>query len=152
MSTEAGFAPLGPQHGALADYRGAVIIPHDPAGRALLQFRDFAAPVHPGEWGLFGGGVEALESLAEAAAREFEEETGLRRPEGEFRPFARIVSPVSRRPLYAFTLALHEGAEAIRLCEGAGFGLFAPPQFAALPMVGATRILLAAWAGRSSAP
>ncbi len=144
----AGFAALGPQAGALEDYRGAVIIPHDPGGRVLLQLRDLSAPVHPGEWGLFGGGVEEGESLAEAAAREFEEETGLRRPQAAFAPFARIVSPVSRRALFAFTLALDEGPQAIRLGEGAGFGLFAPTQFASLPMVGATRLLLGAWATR----
>ena len=147
MSAE-GFAPLGPQAGALEDYCGAVIVPHDPEGRVLLQLRDLAAPVHPGEWGLFGGGVEPGERLAEAAAREFEEETGLRRPPAAFLPFARIVSPVSRRALFAFTHALYVGPEAIRLGEGAGFGLFAPVQFAALPMVGATRLLLAAWAAR----
>ena len=147
---EEGFAPLGPQGRALSDYRGAVIIPHDEGGRVLLQLRDLQAPVHPGEWGLFGGGVEPGERLGEAAAREFEEETGLHRAPAEFRPFARIVSPRSRRPLYAFTIALREGPDVIRLGEGAGFGLFAPAQFASLTMVGATRLLLAAWVSRSS--
>lgn len=49
----------------------AGVIVRDAAGRILLQHRD------DGTWGIPGGGLEAGESLEQAAARELYEETGL---------------------------------------------------------------------------
>jgi 8-oxo-dGTP pyrophosphatase MutT (NUDIX family) len=49
----------------------------DPRGRVLLmKGRPLSAPEGPGAWFPIGGGVEAGESLAEAAVREITEETG----------------------------------------------------------------------------
>jgi 8-oxo-dGTP pyrophosphatase MutT (NUDIX family) len=49
----------------------------DPAGRILLmKGRLPGDPAAPGAWFTVGGGVEAGESLAEAATREIAEETG----------------------------------------------------------------------------
>jgi len=53
----------------------------DPRGWILMQERDEHAPVHPDMWGLPGGALEPGEGFNVAAAREVEEETGLR-----FRP------------------------------------------------------------------
>ncbi|MFV0472814.1 MAG: NUDIX domain-containing protein [Pikeienuella sp.] len=145
---EDAFARLGPWRDYRTDYAGAVAIPVDPMGRVLLQLRDGAAPVHPLEWGLFGGEVEKGESLAEGMIREFEEETGLRPPAAAFRPFARIVSPGSRRRLYAFTVKLAAAPEAIRLGEGAGFAFVEPKQVMRFELLAATRVLLAAWLAR----
>lgn len=143
------FIPLGPWRDYRTDYRGAVAIPVDPAGRVLLQLRDGAAPVHPLEWGLFGGGVEPGESLAEAMRREFEEETGLRPPAAAFRPFARVVSGTSRRRLYAFTVTLEAAPSDIALGEGAGFAFIEPDRLMRLDLVAVIRVLLAAWLART---
>jgi len=50
----------------------------DTYGRVLMQERDEHAPVYPDLWGLPGGRLEDGESFVEGAARELEEETGLR--------------------------------------------------------------------------
>lgn len=146
MVTENDFEPLCPWRDYLTDYRGAVILPVDPTGRVLLQLRDRnPAAVHPGEWGLFGGGVEGDESLLAAAQREFEEETGIAAPEAAFTPFVRIVSPVSRRRLYVFEARLPIEPSDVKLSEGAGFGFYEPQDFRRLALVGSVRIILARW-------
>lgn len=46
-------------------------------GRLLLQLRDFKPEVaDPGQWGLFGGHLDALESPDEGLRRELSEEIG----------------------------------------------------------------------------
>ena len=46
-------------------------------GRILVRRRPENASTYPGAWETPGGKVQARESWAEAAEREFEEETGL---------------------------------------------------------------------------
>ena len=147
--TEEDFPVIGPWRDWRPGYRGAVVIPHDASGRVLLQLRDHnPGIVHPGEWGLFGGGAEGEEALDAAAAREFEEETGVARPPAAFRPLARLVSPDVRSRLYAFTLPVDFGPEAVRLREGAGFAFIRPEEFADLRLLAASRLFLAAWRRR----
>ncbi len=61
-------------------HRSALFTLTDPQGRVLLQHRTDDAPVLPGHWGFFGGGVEAGESIREALRREAREELGLDLP------------------------------------------------------------------------
>ena len=144
--TEEDFTPIGPWRDWMPDYRGAVILPVDPDGRVLLQLRDRnPAAIHPGEWGLFGGGVEAGESLLTAVRREFAEETGIEAPQSAFSPFARIVSPVTRRRLFIFEARMKIAPADLSLGEGAGFGFFEPSDFARLPLIGSVRIILEHW-------
>ena len=56
---------------------GAVVLV-DPSGAVLLQERDEHAPLDPERWGLTGGHLEPGEDPRTGAARELEEETGIR--------------------------------------------------------------------------
>ncbi len=142
---EAAFRPIGDWSRVSPDYRGALVMPFDREGRALLQLRDLHAPVRPGEWGMFGGGVEGEETLREAALREFEEETGLRlRPEA-LHPYIRIVSPTSRRRLFLYVSAFEGSADRIRLGEGAGFAFLPPAEALRFGLEPATRLALSTW-------
>ncbi|MGA2736190.1 MAG: NUDIX domain-containing protein, partial [Bryobacteraceae bacterium] len=55
---------------------GSAMIVKDEANRILLGKRD--KDPQRGSWVLPGGKIRAFESIAEAAARELEEETGLK--------------------------------------------------------------------------
>ena len=73
-------AELATDH-LLADGRrpvaGAVLV--NPAGLVLLQHRDDRPDIDsPGQWSLFGGGLDVGETPAAAMLREIEEEIGYR--------------------------------------------------------------------------
>ena len=112
------------------DARGALVYVIDGEGRALMQLRDDRPGViHAGYWSPFGGGVEAGETLVQAALGEIEEETGLRLAPEALRPFGRVVSDAPRRTrLHAFVARQVFGPEEVRLGEGAGFALLSAEQ------------------------
>lgn len=134
------FPPFGPWEtpGAGA---GALVYAVDAEARVLMQLRDDRPHLAgAGFWAPFGGGVEAGETLRQAALREFEEETGLILSEADLRPFGRALSRTSRRAkLYAFAARMPGPPEAVRLGEGAGFALFTARQLASLSISPAVR-------------
>ncbi len=140
---EAGFATLGDWR-APGHRRGAIVLVRDGAGRVLLQLRDRRAGVaYAGYWAMFGGGVEAGETLRAAALRELAEETGLRPEPAALRPLARVISDAAPRGrLYVFGVDLDVAPGALRLREGAGFAFLDPVQFASLMIVPSQRLAL----------
>ncbi len=103
--------------------RGAGVMVQDAHGRLLMQLRDdFPHVAAPGQWGFFGGGVEAGETLRIAAWRELAEETGLRPDPAALDPFAAVVTDGPRRVrLYLYRVRLDVDPATLRLGEGAGF-------------------------------
>lgn len=117
--------------------RGALVALRDSQGRDLMQLRDaYPHIAYGGYWSFFGGGVEPGETLAEAALRELEEETGLVLPASALTPFGQVQSRSARRTrLFVFTATLDVNPKDIRLGEGAGFALLTPAQLRAVPLV-----------------
>lgn len=143
--SEEDFTPLCPWENYVA-YRAAVVLPEDRQGRVLMQLRDYhPRAVNPGLWGFFGGEVEAGETMREAAAREFFEETGLALAEEVFTPLCRYISPVHRGRLYVFHTKISAGPPDIRLGEGAGFGFIDPRGFEGMRMSPFMPEVLAHW-------
>ena len=115
---------------------GALVYAVDAEARVLMQLRD-DRPHLPGAgfWAPFGGGVEAGETLREAAVREFREETGIALAPEALRPFGRCLSTRrSRARLYAFVTRLDVQPDAIRVGEGAGFAFYTARQLRLIPL------------------
>src|SRR6266404_4193644 len=75
---------------------GSALIVRDEANRILLGKRN--KDPQRGNWVLPGGKIHAFESIAEAAARELEEETGLKVEVGnQFRAYEIINPPQEHR-------------------------------------------------------
>jgi 8-oxo-dGTP pyrophosphatase MutT (NUDIX family) len=134
---------------ATADRRFAGALLIDEFGRYLLQIRDDRPGIlHPGAFGLFGGGVEPGESAGEAMARELEEEIG--HVPGDLAPFRLVWLPVRQGsgPMERAALALFSGSIAaarvpsLAQREGAGRALM-PPHLLLLE----TRVALSARVG-----
>ena len=129
------FEPLGPKAG-LQDgpnlIKVAAIYACDEHGRALCQLRDdFESVAAGGIWGLFGGKVEAGESLRGAAVREFYEETGIVIGESDLEPMVEVASSVLPDwRIYVFGLMRPVQPDQIRLGEGAGFAFLTEAQIA----------------------
>lgn len=124
---------------------GALIIPVDGEGRVLLQLRDYNTIRYPGQWGFFGGKVEAGEDLATAARREFQEEAGVTLGLDALTPRFRLSSPEVRSNLYVFEASVDLAPADVVLGEGAGFAFVAPKDFARLDLALITKIVLAEW-------
>src|SRR5260370_41557581 len=75
---------------------GSALIVRDEANRILLGKRN--KDPQRGSWILPGGKIHAFESIAQAAARELEEETGLKvEVEGQFRVYEIVNPPGAHR-------------------------------------------------------
>ena len=107
----------------IVTWRGAVVLAKDAQGRYLMQLRDDRPDIaEPGLWSLFGGGVEPGESMAQAAAREFLEETGIALDIATLTPLARFASEALRGGvIHVFSTSQVIDPCLVRLGEGAGF-------------------------------
>ncbi len=107
---------------------------HDGRGRILLQRRDdIAGIMEPGRWGLFGGAVDAGETLDAALARELDEELGSTVGRVEHEMFR------AERGTYGIVNVVYlvrctEPAGSFRLGEGQGFGWFSLDELVGLPL------------------
>jgi 8-oxo-dGTP pyrophosphatase MutT (NUDIX family) len=105
----------------------------DQHGRYLMQLRDDKPGIlHPGAWGLFGGGIEAGESAVAAVQRELLEEIGLVPSTPQFFRHLRIparidAGPVRVRAVAVFAFGIDAAAVAgLAQAEGAGRALWPP--------------------------
>ncbi|MDR6263859.1 NUDIX domain-containing protein [Roseobacter sp. N2S] len=122
--------------------QAAGVILLDQHSRLLMQLRDInERTAGPGLWSIFGGEVEAGETLQAAALREFAEETGLILPPTALTPLARALSLFGTR-LYAFTATISVDPSQIRLGEGAGFAFLTRVQIESLPLMPAAGAIL----------
>lgn len=88
-----------------------VVIECDETGDFLLGKRARAAN-NPGQWNLFGGGIEGSENALQTALRELWEEGGLRVEEADLR---RIAATPAGMTIFALTMPRRTVARAIRL-------------------------------------
>jgi 8-oxo-dGTP diphosphatase len=119
--------------------RVAMVILHR-EGRVLLQLRDSDPGVYAaGMWGIFGGHVEEGETPEQAAAREIEEELGLR-----LRYLGLFVRRVDEgRERFIYTARLDVGLSSLSLREGQGMALVSSEQAREMPLVPVHREVLA---------
>jgi len=95
---------------------GAVLL--HPDGRVLLQLRDDKPGIEsPGQWSLFGGGLDEGETPEEGMLREVEEEIGFR--VRHYRPL--LVFDGWRGRYHIYLAAIAEPLERLTLTEGSGF-------------------------------
>ena len=78
--------------GSSVDFACVALV--DPAGRVLMQERDEHARKWPNQWCFPGGSAEPGESARDCAARELEEETGVRVPPAELVSLGQYVMDV----------------------------------------------------------
>ena len=107
----------------------------DSHNRLGLQLRDaFDHTPAPGQWGTFGGQIEAGETPKEAAIRELDEEIGIRLSTAQLTPHAIAASPRGVR-LYSHICTRTIEPSEIVLKEGAGFAFLTRAQIATLPVL-----------------
>lgn len=87
----------------------------------LLHLRDDKTPVHPNQWGFFGGLNEGNESPKECFMREFKEETGIELDENTVKPLCDYLNTIRQTWRYVFYAESEIDKSAIALTEGAGF-------------------------------
>lgn len=133
--TLSAFPLLGPDRGTMTQEAVGVLCDTG-GGRVLLQLRDDLPGVDQrGRWCLFGGGREPGEALADTAAREFAEETGVIVPPGDFAPLCRVHARDKPLTIFVFTLAAAIAPGDIRVGEGVGFGMFTARQLRGLDFI-----------------
>lgn len=98
---------------------GAVLV--SPSGQVLLQHRDDIPEIEsPGQWSLFGGGLDTSEDPAECMLREVDEEIGYRPT--AYRPL--IVFSGWRAEYHIYLAEVTPPIEQLTLTEGQGFAFF----------------------------
>ena len=118
---------------------GAVLLHRD--GRVLLQHRDDKPDIEsPGQWSLFGGGLDEGEEPEDAMLSEIDEEIGYR--------------PRAQRPLVVFSgwyaefhvylAEVSPPLEELVLGEGQGFGYFTRKEAEELDLTEVARVALGA--------
>ncbi|MCS6854169.1 MAG: NUDIX domain-containing protein [Elioraea sp.] len=111
----------------------AAALLRDPAGRYLVQVRDQAPGIlHPGAYGLFGGGIEEGEKAEEAIRRELLEEIGWVPDDLRFWGTLWIPARYPGAPMRSARVEAFEGSitrdrvALLRQTEGAGRALIPP--------------------------
>ena len=127
----------------LADGRrpvaGAVLL--HPDGRVLLQHRDDEPGIaSPGQWSLFGGGLDVGEEPAAAMLREIEEEIGYR-PRA-YRPL--LVFSGWYAEFHVYVAEVSAPLNQLVLGEGQGFGYFTREEALKLDLTEVAQLALAA--------
>lgn len=127
----------------LADGRrpvaGALLV--NPAGELLLQHRDDKEGIEsPGQWSLFGGGLDEGEEPAEAMLREIEEEIGYR-PRA-YRPL--VVFSGWYAEFHVYLAEVDRPLSQLVLGEGQDFGYFSPEEALRLDLTEVARLALSA--------
>jgi 8-oxo-dGTP pyrophosphatase MutT (NUDIX family) len=122
----------------------------DQHGRYLMQLRDDKPGIlHPGAWGLFGGGIEPGEAPEAAVRRELVEEIGAALMPEFFRALKLPVrlddGPVLVRSVAVFAARIEaELVTGMHQTEGAGRSLFPPELLLLEPRVALTARLAVA--------
>ena len=126
------------------DFRAAIILLHDKHGRVSIQFRDdFMGVSAGGQWGYFGGEIEAGETTRQAAQRELAEETGIDMPFDAFIPFVKTLSnSCANGQHYVYRCATPVDIADIRLKEGAGFAFVNANQLDKFDLIPVTKRVL----------
>jgi 8-oxo-dGTP diphosphatase len=102
----------------------AVIVLYNDRGQVLLQHRTKDAPVLPGYWAFFGGGLEGNESPQEAVLRECLEELSYRLCGPKLVATEQITHAERQFVLHVF-VERYDGSELV-LGEGQNMGWFSP--------------------------
>lgn len=141
MSEEDAFRPIVPWLEPSA-HRGVGVLLQDRAGRVLMQLRDDVPEIAgPGKWCLFGGHIDAGETILQTAIREMAEETGLNVRPDELRPYVVTRSNPRSNLVYVYHMVRDITPADICVGEGAGFAFFTRAQIGRLDMIDGFRSL-----------